>query len=266
MIIMKRAFIAATLISLGAFGSVNTADAADKYTMKLNDQEYRAQSTIPLKALLKQHYPNLILRDAELVRVQLVAKSQVGQGWVDLMVGQRVQSSANISGRASDYGSSRARSFDKIKLESRDTNYNSSNEAWQLVLQGSIKVRKIVVVLENNRPRQNALRDYQLLSIGEGKADKVRSSTESFNGHSQVSTVVVIRGIDSTLEITQVTVQYLNGSSEVLGELEGRISDDQYRVAILDKSRVIRSVTVSAVSRSLMGSRGEYEVLIGQRR
>lgn len=112
------------------------------------DQHLRGNNTLKLKNKIRNMYPNIRLRNAEIVRVRLVAKTKHGRGTAALRVGSNMTQRRMVYGHPSDFHRSNANSFDRVDFQS--PSYNSDG-AWQVQLNGNFKVRKVVVVLRTNQ-------------------------------------------------------------------------------------------------------------------
>ncbi|MAV90411.1 MAG: hypothetical protein CL676_03255 [Bdellovibrionaceae bacterium] len=115
-----------------------------------NDMVFQGQNKLMLKQEIKRHYPRLNLRQADLVRVRLVAKSKHGRGKASLFVGGRYVDQRGVAGSPQAFRHDVPRSFDRVDffVPQRDRG------VWQIHLEGIIKVRKVVVVVDvqNDRP------------------------------------------------------------------------------------------------------------------
>ena len=136
----------AVVFSIGAF-----AQQEERLVLRMHDQVYRGESTIPLKRLIQQQHPSVNLNRYSLKSVRLVAKSRRGGGHAQLVVGNWRSFEERIDGREGDWNWNDRRSFD------RDNFYYNSRRGdqgrWQLQMRGRIKVRRIVVFVERERRR-----------------------------------------------------------------------------------------------------------------
>lgn len=123
-----------------------SAMARERFQLHLNDAEYRGGQTIPLKQLLQQQY-NIRPNEYELVGVRLVAKSQHGQGTAALKVGNWQSNAMRVYGNPQDWNRPGPRTFSDLDF---NNNSRRENGVWQILLNGNIKVRKVVVIAERN--------------------------------------------------------------------------------------------------------------------
>lgn len=116
----------------------------DKIVLNMNDAHYTRSSEIMLKQLVKQTYPHINLRRLDLDKVTIVAKSRAGQGTATLKVGQSYSAPVQLAG--GNFQSNAPASYD------REVIFNpsfGSGGAWQLLLRGNIKVKKIVLKVDS---------------------------------------------------------------------------------------------------------------------
>ncbi len=128
------------------------ASAVERYSIDFADSHIRgfrdSEATLYLKKSFKAQYPWLRLRDYNLRKVVLVAKSKYGRGRAALRVGQERGEQFRVAGFPRDFRNHRRYSFDTVHL------YNpscSSHGRWQIRLNGNFIVREVVVVLEKKR-------------------------------------------------------------------------------------------------------------------
>ena len=122
----------------------------DRFVLNFHGRQFRGQEQmIPLKRELKRQYPELNLQRFELESVRLVAKSKRGRGTVALRVGQNTSYPEDIYGTPHDFHTEEEWTYDTIMLN--DTGYGETNGRWQLLLNGNIKISKIVI---NVRPKR----------------------------------------------------------------------------------------------------------------
>lgn len=144
-------FILSLLICFIISADYSLADHNETLTLHFHDNEIIAKRDSPthifLKRELKHRYPNVNISRLELKKVIILAKSRKGHGSARLRVGREISARSTIAGRPKDYYNPAGYTFDRIKFHS--PSYNS-NGPWQLLLNGHIVLRKIIIVLENN--------------------------------------------------------------------------------------------------------------------
>lgn len=136
-------------IAIGASVIVATtaAEARRDLDINFNDQIFHNNGTIFLKQEINRQYPGVRLERADLVNVRLVAKSRMGQGTAALRVGPQTSRPVVVRGRPQDFNSSQPNTFDRIDF--RNPSRNSAG-VWQMELNGNIKVRRVVVTIDEN--------------------------------------------------------------------------------------------------------------------
>lgn len=156
------------LLALTFLPSVASAER-ERYVLDFDDtfiRSYNRQpATLFLKRTLREQYPNVNMRDLELKKVVLVAKTRMGRGGAELRVGSQRSYNSRVHGRPPEFKSHSKHTFDRVQF--RNPAYGSKGP-WQLDLWGNFKVRKVVLVVEERdryRPRhhgdhQNRGRNY----------------------------------------------------------------------------------------------------------
>ncbi len=122
---------------------VGANNGRQRLVLRLGDAHYRGQNTIRLKQELRNQYPHLRLRGADLVRVRVVGKSRRGGGTAALHVGGIEVDRAGLAGRPVDFHNDQGHTFSRVDLMN---NYDSRG-AWQLKLRGNNKIRRVVVIV-----------------------------------------------------------------------------------------------------------------------
>ena len=126
----------------------------ERFVLDFNDSHIRGHqgksATIFLKKSLKEQYPWVKVKDVELKKVILVAKSKRGRGGAGLRVGKRTTDMYEVGGRPRFFHDSDRNSFDRVKIWNPSHN---SRGPWQLGLHGNFIVRKIVLFVDNHRKR-----------------------------------------------------------------------------------------------------------------
>lgn len=135
------------LLAAATIFTCATADARQRtLSLDYGDQQYQGNSVLHLKQDLRAAYPDIRINQSDLVRVQLVAKSRRGQGSAWLQVGNRQSQERRIGGSPLRWNDRRRASFDTVAFNNPGLN---SDGVWQIHLQGNIKVRQVVVVIDD---------------------------------------------------------------------------------------------------------------------
>lgn len=125
-------------------------DQTPQYNLTLNfgDNILRGANTLYLKRELQQQFPNIRVNNLELISARLVAKSHMGRGTAQLQVGRWLSSPERVGGNPRDFFFDAPRTFDRIDFANgapRDRG------VWQIDLRGNIKVRKVVLTVQEKR-------------------------------------------------------------------------------------------------------------------
>lgn len=146
-----RAIVIALLSTITmAFTFNASAQDTERFPIQMGNQQYRGESTIPLKRLMRSQYPNVNLDNFKLERVRLVAKSRQGRGQAKLVVGQWQSSNERVDGRPIDWDWNNRNSYDRIVFHN-GARRGDNQGRWQLHMRGNFKVRRIVLVLKRKR-------------------------------------------------------------------------------------------------------------------
>ncbi len=128
--------------------------AKERYVIEYGDTVIRGHGRSPathlLKKALKQQYPGVDIRNLELERVILVAKTRRGFGDAALRVGKFWSESYQVAGSPWDFYDNSRYTFDRIHF----SNPSHDNKGpWQIDLHGNFVVRKVVVVVDDKSRR-----------------------------------------------------------------------------------------------------------------
>lgn len=123
----------------------------EKIVLDFDDNHYRAgngkKATLLLKHELRRQYPWLKVKNFELRKVVLVAKSKRGHGTAQLLVGNNASYPERINGFPDQFRDNRGYSFDRVPFRNPS---RASDGRWQIVLQGNLVVRKVILVLDDH--------------------------------------------------------------------------------------------------------------------
>jgi hypothetical protein len=122
-----------------------------RYNIELNfgDTEIEGTNVIHLKRAIQRAHPNIDLRRMELLATRLVAKSRSGKGAAYLAVGRDQTASKRIDGNTVKWYLDAEQTFDRVDFQNPSRRAFDS-DPWQIVLGGRIKVRRVIVALEDN--------------------------------------------------------------------------------------------------------------------
>ena len=126
---------------------------AQRVALNINGH-YKGFNAIALKRELRMQQPGLDIKNLELKSVKIMAKSKSGNGQVTLVVGQSSSYPETVGGSPLEFHVESPYTYTKLNIAS--PSYASSEGRWQLELQGNIKVKTVVLILEQKRIAQRA--------------------------------------------------------------------------------------------------------------
>lgn len=112
-------------------------------TIQTYDREIGGQDRIYLKQEILRQHPYINLQQAELLRVDLTAKSRNGRGLAHLDVGGWRSGDEIVWGDPRRWHDGSDWSFQRVSIN----NHGNSFGQWQIVLTGNIKVRRVDVTM-----------------------------------------------------------------------------------------------------------------------
>ena len=127
-----------------------TANAGEFFVLDMEDSILKStsgQDTIQIKREMRQQYPNVRLRKAELMSVMMVAKTAAGKGNARLAVGGDISAAQKVDGSRPTFQGNDQKDFDRVLFKNKS---EQSQGHWQLRLKGNFKVHQVVVELDTN--------------------------------------------------------------------------------------------------------------------
>lgn len=232
---------------------VNTL-ANERLVLQMNDLHLQGQNIIKLKQELKQQH-RIEIKNQELVKVVVFAKSKQGHGKISLVVGDDHSLREIVDGRPYDFHDNNIDTYSKIVLDnpSRD-----SKGVWQLALQGNIKIKRIALVLEERAPAPRA----RVVTLKEFRVSKFFESSEEIEVQGQRVKAIRLEAQTADVTITDARILFGNGEVQKIGELEGRLQEGRSKghTIIAPNGRNIQAIRITAVSNNLKGSRATLKV------
>ena len=252
-----------TLLVLGTVLLSSGAHAlTQKIELDLNSAHLRGRDTIPLKRMLVRSLGGQNLRGWTLVKAEVEAKSQHGEGSITLRVDRNESNLVTVPGTPENFESDYS-GFTKLTLQA-PTIYRGDNGRGpiQLLTQGNIKIDDVeVTMLKRLHYDYTNVRGLRFISQGEFKAQKVIGSSKKYhiNGHLAGLNIVGTKG---SANIDSVEIEFLDGQKIIVDELDGKIKKGHVKSFALrgELNKPVRSVKVSATSRNLFGSRAKLAV------
>ena len=225
---------------------------AHKATLKFNDQLFQGDNVIRLKQKLKQHYPQLDLRQQTLKSAYVIAKSRSNNGNVRLRVGDYTTTKTLVYGRSYNYNNPQLQTFDGIKIANTAKN---SRGRWQLITQGAVKIHKIVLELEKKKStyqqstyqqpshQQPAPAAGTWISGGAFKSSKHGADKRTVTINKNINELQ-IKASKRTSYIEKASLEMNSGFTLRLPALEGRLSKGDVKNAKLKGWRQVKRLTL----------------------
>jgi hypothetical protein len=219
----------------------------------------RSNGTLFLKHEIQRRHPHLALDQIELEIVTVVGNSEArraSSSTLTLVVGGRVQDSARLGLQGQN-----RRHADVAELFVRDVRASAGRGVtWQVEFDAATRVDQVVVqyTIERRPP------PVRLRSLGILKAHKAIILPVTLNVNDEINTLH-IRGVNRTVNIERIEATLHNGR-RILLNLRGSVRPDQVLKENFRHGLDIQSIEIHATSMELIGSRGEYEVLVGSAR
>lgn len=229
--------------------------SAEKIILNLGDAHYRGGTTLPLKQMIKQKHRRFNLRRSNIISVKVVAKSKHGGGTASLYINGRENDRQRIGGHRSEFHNPAKYTFDRILLNPLR---RRTPGAWQLRLDGNIKVKRIVIQVDRTfRPAP-----LHYIEVGTKKAPKVIDEVDTFRIGQGPIQKLVIKGESNKVQVKRVVAELRNGRTIPFPSLTGTLRGGDTLVAHVG-GKNIHKIWVTVTSPSLIGGRGKYKVEVG---
>lgn len=230
--------------------------------INLNSQLIQDQSRLPLKRMVKRQLGIRNLNSWNLKKVEISAKSQFGDGEAELDLGGRRSSVVNIPGNEAQFESNFS-GFHNLTL---NTPYTSQAGRWKLMIYGPAKLDAIKVKLtkqlEYDYSRVGRVHFTHAVNL---KADKVVGSTKTVHIGSRLKAIELV-GTKKKAKVTGIEIHFMDGQVVTVTELNGSIRDGNIKHFALKGilARPVNKIKVSAITTSLFGSRGRFDINIAK--
>ncbi|MDZ4660661.1 MAG: hypothetical protein SGJ18_03485 [Pseudomonadota bacterium] len=141
-----------TVLIVLAVGQVSQAQfgRTQQLTLDFYDYEIGGQEALRLKEEIQRQYPRINLQYAELLSVQLVAKSRMGRAHASLRVGGAQSGDYTISGNPHDWFDGSEYTFDTTYF---NNDRGASQGPWQIIITGNVKIRRVHLTINQRQPR-----------------------------------------------------------------------------------------------------------------
>lgn len=151
--------------------------ADQKLVLDYHDQHLRGSNTLKLKQKIRQMYGRSFMKNYDILKVRVVAKSKHGGGTAQLKIGQWTSNPKRLYGSPSDFHNNRPRTYDRVVFE--NNSWRNEGGVWQVKLQGNIKVKKVVVFLQEKWGRGGQLQS-AIIDCGRSGRRGARGSDSCF--------------------------------------------------------------------------------------
>ena len=222
----------------------STPGLAYKATLDFEGKLFKGEHVIPLKQNLRQHYPQLKLRQQRLKSLFVIAKSRSNNGTVRLRVGDHVTKKTTVFGRSYNFKGRQAYSFDGVRINNVFKQGHDGRGRWQLLISGELKIQTIVLEMEKKRahhhpkPTQGAWASVGYFKSGKHGADK-RAVVIGKNVNE-----LQIKATKRGSVIEKAYLEMKSGFTLRLPTLEGRLGEGEVKNARLKGWRDVKRLTL----------------------
>ncbi len=256
----KLIVLLGAVVALTSFSSVGFARQVKRLRLEMGDQHLRGSSVIKLKQEIRNQYPNFRLRNADLIKVRLVAKSKRGRGRASLVVGQQQSMDYIVNGNPQEFWDSANYTFDRVVID--NPSWDSTGR-WQIHLQGNFIVRRVVVVVEKQggyNPNPNpGYNQWQYVNTIEPPVGYYNTFYLQVNQQARAVKFVSHYGES---KITEVFAYFGNGGSQRMSGLEGHVKKrDQKQQSFGNGYRYVQELQIKTSSRKWLKP-GKFDVYV----
>jgi hypothetical protein len=251
--------LATTLLSTSAMA------LTQKVNIDLNGAHVRGMDEIALSKMLVRKIGRQAIRGWKIDKAVVSAKSKHGAGELSLLIGHSESFSKIVPGTPenfeSDYGG-----FTDITLNAPHISSRRGMGRMQILTQGNIKLDDVDVLLKKTVQYDSSdTRGMLFERKVEFKASKIVGSSKTIRPHGRVLGIELV-GTKRKVHVDKVVIKFQDGQVVIIDELNGKLKDGRSKVFTLKGAlaKPVRSITVSAATNSLFGSRGRLAVNIAQ--
>lgn len=255
---MKKSMIFIAMVMLVTSWAGDLLASNRRIQLDFGDQHLQGQNTLFLKQVAKQQYPHLNLRNSDLIRVRLVAKTKAGRGTAVLDIGGQQSNAYTVDGNPYDFFNPDITTFDKVVMA--NPNWDSLGK-WQIQLQGNFIIRKVVLVIDQGfTPPPPPVPVFHWEHITTINPAFGVYQTTSLNINKDVKSIKFINTRGRS-KVTDVEVVYGNGSSQRLSSLEISMKNHQEVEQFLGGGNYVSQIIIRYSSRVFFKP-GSFEVQI----
>lgn len=149
---MKILNMLLALLTVSVLGEMAQAQfgRGQHITLDFYDLEIGGQEALRLKQEIQRQHPYINLQSAELLSVELVAKSRMGRAQASLLVGGMQSGDYTIPGSPRDWHNPSEYTFNTTYLHN---DRGTSQGPWQIIITGNVKVRRVHLTIMQRHPR-----------------------------------------------------------------------------------------------------------------
>ena len=200
--------------------------------------------------------PNFRLRNADLIRVKLVAKTKHGRGTATLVVGQQQSNAIMVDGIPQDFHRNQRYTYDRVFID--NPSWDSMGK-WQIHLRGNFKIKRVVVVVErgwNPQPQPMPQFSWVFQSTINPPFGFYTTTTIPVNG--QTKKIKLMSNYGKS-KISNVKIRFGNGSMQRMTGLEGSINYSEVKEINIPGNRYVQEIEITHSSRVFFKP-GQFEV------
>lgn len=257
-----------TLLALLGTTLISTAGLAvtQKIDLDMHGAHLRGSSDIKLKRMIRTQLGPRLTRGFTLKKVEVQIKSKHGNGQVSLLVGHNESLSKSIPGTEENFDSPSS-GYTNLTLRAPHSYRGQGQQGpMKLLVDGNVKVNDIQLTMERQLQYNHTnINGIPMVMVKEFKAQKVIGSTKTIRLNKTID-AIALQGTKGKVRITEVKINYMDGQTLILDELEGKVKNGQVKTLRLKREllKPIKNLQVSATTTSLFGSRGKLAIKISQ--
>ncbi|NOY17761.1 MAG: hypothetical protein GXP23_12745 [Gammaproteobacteria bacterium] len=165
---IKTTLIFLTLALLpGVLSPVYAETQIQTLELPLGDITLKPGTALKLKALALKANPEMDINKAQLLAIEVLAKSRQGQGMMRLRIGNDLTPWTKATGTQKKFDSNESNTFSTIKIRSPE---EGKGKVWQLLINGYIKIRKVILyTIQETAQSVKVQNDYHRLQVRDWK-------------------------------------------------------------------------------------------------
>ena len=257
---MKKLLLTMALTSLA---STSAFAMTQELHLNLHGLTLQGLDRVPVKAKLINKYGPRAINSWDMTKVEVQAKSRHGAGLISLMVNRSESLTKTVPGTPEAFDSLTS-GYSHITLHPPFSHRGNQQRRIALLTDGLIKIKNIEVTLKKPLP-PNALNIQGLPAqvVKTFKVDKIVGSSKTIHLNTHTKGIKLI-GEKGKVRVNKVTLNMHSGQKIILDEIDGTLKKHRAKGVILPRNliRNVRSITVTATSSNLFGSRGKMSIAL----